>query len=200
MSGEPTGRSGRRPGNSGARSAILEAARKLFGANGFDRTSIRAVAGAAGVDPALVHHYFGTKRQLFAAVIELPIDPEVVLRVLDAVPLDELGATMVRTLVTLWDSELGSSAVAVLRTLVAGTEPELARSFFVEVALQRVRGRIATATDDGSGRVALVASQMLGVLTARKVIALEPLASMPVAAVVAAVGPTVQRYLTGDLG
>ncbi|WP_067656075.1 TetR/AcrR family transcriptional regulator [Nocardia harenae] len=194
------GRSGRRPGSSGARAAILEAAKKRFSEHGFDRTSIRAVAGDAGVDPALVHHYFGSKRQLFAAVVELPIDPEVVMEVFGAVPLDQLGATMVRILVTLWDSELGSAAVAVLRTLVAGTDPGLARSFFVEVALERVRSRIATASDDGSGRVALVASQMLGVLVARKVVELEPLASMPVEAVVAAVGPTVQRYLTGELG
>ncbi|MFC8528721.1 TetR family transcriptional regulator [Nocardia sp. NPDC057227] len=200
MSGEAQGRSGRRPGNSGARAAILDAAGKRFSANGFDGTSIRAVAGDAGVDPALVHHYFGSKRQLFAAVVELPIDPEVVMRVFGAAPLDELGATMVRTLVTLWDSELGSAAVAVLRTMVAGTDPGLARSFFIEVALERVRARIATDTDDGSGRVALVASQMLGMLIARKVIELEPLASMPVDAVVAAIGPTVQRYLTGELG
>lgn len=200
MTGEGTGRSGRRPGNSGARAAILDAARRRFSEHGFDRTSIRAVAGDAGVDPALVHHYFGSKRQLFAAVVELPIDPEVVLRVFAAVPLDELGATMVRTLITLWDSELGSAAVAVLRTMVAGNDPGLARSFFVEVALERVRARIATEADDGGARVALVASQMLGVLVARRVIELEPLASMPVDAVVAAVGPTVQRYLTGELG
>lgn len=196
--GARTGRSGRRPGQSGAREAILDAARTRFAENGFDKTPIRAIAADAGVDPALVHHYFGTKRQLFAAVVQLPIDPEVVLEVLGGTPLDQLGATMVRTLVTLWDSQLGAAAVAVLRTMVAGTDPGLARTFFVEVALERVRARLPG--DDGAARVALVASQMLGVLVARKIVALEPLASMSVDEVVAAVGPTLQRYLTGDIG
>ncbi|MBF6444914.1 TetR family transcriptional regulator [Nocardia farcinica] len=191
---------GRRPGRSGARQAILDAARVRFAEHGFDRTSIRAVAADAGVDPALVHHYFGTKQQLFTAVVDLPVDPEAVLAVIDATPVEQLGATIIRAVTTIWDSPAGPAVVAVARTLLTGAEPALARTFVLEVVLERVRRRIATDTDDGRARVALAASQMMGIMVARKIIGVEPLASMPLDELAAAVGPTLQRYLTGDLG
>ncbi|WP_181725361.1 TetR/AcrR family transcriptional regulator [Nocardia gipuzkoensis] len=194
-------RTGRRPGQSGAREAILAAARARFADVGFDKTSVRAVATDAGVDPALVHHYFGTKQQLFAAVVELPVDPEATLRIIEAAPLDELGETIIRAVVGVWDSPAGPGVVALVRSILAGTDdPSLARTFVLEVVLERVRLRIATPEDDGRVRVALVASQMMGVLVGRKIIGVEPLASMPAAALAAAVGPTLQRYLTGDIG
>ncbi|MGY2030219.1 TetR/AcrR family transcriptional regulator [Nocardia gipuzkoensis] len=194
-------RTGRRPGQSGAREAILAAARARFADVGFDKTSVRAVATDAGVDPALVHHYFGTKQQLFAAVVELPVDPEVTLRIIEAAPLDELGETIIRAVVGVWDSPAGPGVVALVRSILAGTDdPSLARTFVLEVVLERVRLRIATPEDDGRVRVTLVASQMMGVLVGRKIIGVEPLASMPAAALAAAVGPTLQRYLTGDIG
>ncbi|MGY1900173.1 TetR/AcrR family transcriptional regulator [Nocardia gipuzkoensis] len=194
-------RTGRRPGQSGAREAILAAARARFADVGFDKTSVRAVATDAGVDPALVHHYFGTKQQLFAAVVELPVDPEVTLRIIEAAPLDELGETIIRAVVGVWDSPAGPGVVALVRSILAGTDdPSLARTFVLEVVLERVRLRIATPEDDGRVRVGLVASQMMGVLVGRKIIGVEPLASMPAGALAAAVGPTLQRYLTGDIG
>ncbi|WP_280311248.1 TetR family transcriptional regulator [Nocardia abscessus] len=194
-------RTGRRRGRSGAREAILGAARARFADVGFDKTSVRAVATDAGVDPALVHHYFGTKQQLFAAVVELPVDPEATLRIIEAAPLDELGETIIRAVVGVWDSPAGPGVVALVRSILAGTDdPSLARTFVLEVVLERVRLRIATPEDDGRVRIGLVASQMMGVLVGRKIIGVEPLASMPAAALVAAVGPTLQRYLTGDIG
>lgn len=200
-SGPGTARSrhtGRRPGNADTRTAILDAARARFAGAGFDKTSIRAVAADAEVDPALVHHYFGTKQQLFAAAVEFPVDPELFLRAIDAAPLDQLGVALVRGAVTVWDSPAGPGVVATVRRMLAG-EPNLVRSFLLQVVLERVRTRIATDEDDGRWRVSLVATQMMGILIARKVLELEPLASMPLSAVVAAVGPTVQRYLTGDI-
>ncbi|TQM26248.1 TetR family transcriptional regulator [Nocardia bhagyanarayanae] len=197
---ERQGRSGRRPGRSGAREAILAAARARFAEAGFDKTSIRAVAADAGVDPALVHHYFGTKQQLFGAVVELPTDPEVILTVMDNAPLDQLGATILGAVVGVWDSPAGPGIVAAVRGLLTGGDPVLARTFVLEVVLERVRKRIATPEDDGRARVALAASQLMGVLVARKIIGVEPLASMPIEELVAAVGPTLQRYLTGDIG
>ncbi|MGI5220033.1 TetR family transcriptional regulator [Nocardia sp. CA-290969] len=193
-------RSGRRPGSSGTRDAILTAARVRFAQAGFDKTSIRAVAADAGVDPALVHHYFGTKQRLFAAVVQLPIDPEVVLAQVDAVPLDRLGETIVRTVVGLWDSPVGAGAVALVRSLVAGGDVSLVRDFLLSVVLERVRRRIATESDDGRARVALAASQMVGVVVTRKIVNLQPVTEMSLDQVVAAVGPTLQRYLTGDIG
>ncbi|MEV0252503.1 TetR family transcriptional regulator [Nocardia sp. NPDC050712] len=193
------GRSGRRPGQSGAREAILTAARARFAEAGFDKTSIRGVAADAGVDPALVHHYFGTKQKLFAAVVELPLDPEAVLAHIVTAPIDQLGATILQTVVTVWDSPAGPGLIAAVRTLLGGSDPELARTFLLEVVLERVRVRLETPEDDARTRMALAASQMLGVLVARKIIGLEPLASMPIPELVAAVGPTLQHYLTGEI-
>ncbi|MFE3446954.1 TetR family transcriptional regulator [Nocardia sp. NPDC059180] len=193
-------RTGRRPGRSGAKEAILEAARARFADAGFDKTSIRAIAGDAGVDPALVHHYFGTKQQLFAAVVEFPVDPEIILRAMDSAPLDQLGEILVRTAVSIWDSPEGAGVIAVVRSFLGGSGPELTRTFLMEVVLERIRSRIATADDDGRVRANLAASQMVGVLVARKIAMLEPMASLPLPQVVALVGPTVQHYLTGELG
>ncbi|WP_228001955.1 TetR/AcrR family transcriptional regulator [Nocardia australiensis] len=196
---EPAPRTGRRPGRSGSRETILVAARARFAALGFDKTSIRAVATDAGVDPALVHHYFGTKQQLFATVVELPVDPEATLRVIESAPLDELGATILHGVMTVWDSPAGPGVVAAVRSLLAGGDMALARTFLLDVVLERVRLRIATPDDDGRTRVALVATQMIGVLVARKIIGVEPIASMAIPDLIAAVGPTLQRYLTGEI-
>ncbi|NKX91193.1 TetR/AcrR family transcriptional regulator [Nocardia coubleae] len=194
----PGTRSGRRPGNVDTRAAILDAARARFAEAGFDKTSIRAVAAAAQVDPALVHHYFGTKQQLFAAVVEFPVDPEATLAIVDSAPLDELGAAIVRAVVGIWDSPAGPGIVAMVRSMLTG-DADMTRTFLLKVVLERVRARIARPDDDGHARVSLAAAQMMGVLIARKVICVEPLASMPLDAVVEAVGPSMQRYLTGAI-
>ncbi|TDP28731.1 TetR family transcriptional regulator [Nocardia ignorata] len=194
----PGTRSGRRPGNVDTRAAILDAARARFAEAGFDKTSIRAVAAAAQVDPALVHHYFGTKQQLFAAVVEFPVDPEATLAIVDSAPLHELGAAIVRAVVGIWDSPAGPGIVAMVRSMLTG-DADMTRTFLLKVVLERVRSRIARPDDDGHARVSLAAAQMMGVLIARKVICVEPLASMPLDAVVEAVGPSMQRYLTGRI-
>ncbi|GAA5076254.1 TetR family transcriptional regulator [Nocardia iowensis] len=192
-------RTGRRPGRSGAREAILRAARARFSEAGFDKTSIRSVAGDAGVDPALVHHYFGTKQELFAAVVQLPMDPEITLRAVDSAPLDRLGEAILRAVLGVWDSPAGAGIVAMVRSIIAGGDTALARSFLLEIVLERVRQRIATPADDGRLRVALVASQMVGLLMTRKIVELEPIPSATIEEVVTAVAPNLQRYLTGEL-
>jgi AcrR family transcriptional regulator len=193
------GRSGRRPGQSGAREAILTAARNRFADTGFDKTSIRAVASDAGVDPALVHHYFGTKQQLFAAVVEFPVDPEATLRIIETAPVDRLGETILGAVLGVWDSPAGPGVVATVRSIIAGSDMGLARSFILDVVLERVRVRIATPEDDARARVGFVATQMIGVLVIRKMVGIEPIASMPIPELVAAVGPNIQRYLTGEI-
>ncbi|PXX56461.1 TetR family transcriptional regulator [Nocardia tenerifensis] len=197
--GDRPGRSGRRPGQSGAREAILAAARARFAEAGFDKTSIRAVAADAGVDPALVHHYFGTKQQLFGAVVQLPVDPELTLSAVDAAPLDRLGETIIRAVLSVWDSPAGDGVVAMVRSIIAGGDTSLARSFILEVVLERVRQRIATPEDDGRLRVALVGSQMIGLLMARKIVGIEPMASAPAEELISAIAPTLQRYLFGEI-
>ncbi|MBF5001590.1 TetR/AcrR family transcriptional regulator [Nocardia sp. BSTN01] len=194
-----SGRSGRRAGESGTREAILDAARTRFAEVGFDKASIRSIAGAAGVDPALVHHYFGTKQQLFSATLNLPIDPEMIRAPIRAAELDRLGETVVRTVVGAWDSSVGEHAVAAFRGILAGGDAALARSFLLEVALKDVREKVDSPPGTGTTRVVLAVSQMVGLLVARMILQVEPVASMPLDELAATVGPTIQRYLTGEL-
>ena len=126
-------RPGRPPGTSDTRERILECARNLFARNGIDKTSIRAIAKDAGVDPALVHHYFGTKTQLFAAAIHIPIDPMAVIGPLREVPVERIGYVLPSVLLPLWDSEMGKGFIATLRSILAGGEVSLIRSFLQEV-------------------------------------------------------------------
>ncbi|QLY33865.1 TetR/AcrR family transcriptional regulator [Nocardia huaxiensis] len=192
-------RSGRRPGRSGTREAILDAARVRFAEVGFDKASIRSIATAASVDPALVHHYFGTKQELFTAALELPIDPTVVTSQIAAAPLDRLGETIVRAVLTVWDSPHGVQAIAAFRTLLGSGDPALARAFMLEIVLKDVRARVDSPPGTGGKRVTLAASQLAGLLVMRKIVQLEPLASLPIDELVATVGPTLQHYLTGEL-
>lgn len=192
-------RPGRPPGTSDTRGMILAGARELFARNGFGSTTIRSVAARAGVDSALVHHYFGTKQQLFAAAIALPIDPMTILGPLRTVPVEELGLKLPSMLLSLWDSELGAGLITTLRSLLAGNEVELIRSFFREVVIVEVADRVDDPPGTGVLRAEFVASQLLGVVMARYIINLEPLASLPADQIAQTIAPNLQRYLTGNL-
>ncbi|MDF8265055.1 TetR/AcrR family transcriptional regulator [Luteipulveratus flavus] len=192
-------RSGRPSGPSDTRVRILDSARELFSTKGFEQTSMRAVAAAAGVDAALISHYFGSKRGLFLEVVALPVDPEVVLAPLVEASVEELGATLLRQIATTWDSSAGPAAVAAFRTVMAGGEEAMLREFLLGIVLAPLRERLRGTVDDLDLRLSLVATQVAGLLVVRKVVQVEPLASLPVEDVVRMVGPTVQRYLTGDL-
>lgn len=192
-------RSGRRPGEPDTKGQILTSARTLFARDGLDRTSIRAVAADAGVDPALVHHYFGTKHKLFLAAIELPIDPLDVVGPLREVPIDELGPTLVRTVVGVWDSELQESGIALLRAVISGPDPTLIRTMVLEVVLAEITERADNPAGTGRLRANLVGSAVLGMIMTRYLLRFEPLASLPADDVVANLGPTIQRYLTGPI-
>jgi AcrR family transcriptional regulator len=192
-------RPGRPPGTSDTRERILASARELFARNGIDNTSIRAVAAGAGVDPALVHHYFGSKQQLFAAVIEIPIDPMTVIGPLREAPVDELGHTLLSLVLPLWDSELGAGFIATLRSILAGSDVGLLRSFVREVILVELAARVDNPPGTGIVRAEFVGSQLVGIAIARYILELEPFASLPVERIVETVAPNLQRYLTGDL-
>ncbi|MCV7074757.1 TetR/AcrR family transcriptional regulator [Mycobacterium szulgai] len=192
-------RPGRPAGNSDTRERILASARELFAHNGIDRTSIRAVAAKAGVDAALVHHYFGTKQQLFAAAIHLPIDPMDVLVSMRETPVEELGYKLPSLLLPLWDSELGAGLIATLRSLISGSEVSLARSFLQEVISVEVGSRVDDPPGSGMIRTQFVASQLMGVVMARYIVKIEPFASLPAEQIAQTIAPNLQRYLTGDL-
>ncbi|GHJ52586.1 TetR/AcrR family transcriptional regulator [Micromonospora chersina] len=193
-------RTGRRPGNPDTREAILTAARAAFADRGFDAASIRAIATAAGVDPALVHHYFGTKEELFRATVAIPVDPaELVPRVL-AGGRDEVGERLVRTFLAVWDSPVGTAAVALLRSAVSNQwTARLLREFLVTQVLRRVVEQLDLDPAETPLRGALVATQIAGLAMMRYVIRLEPVASASPETLAATIGPTVQRYLTGPL-
>ncbi len=192
-------RPGRPPGPSDTRERILTSARELFARNGIDKTSIRAIATVAGVDPALVHHYFGTKTQLFAAAIHIPIDPMQVIGPLQQVPVEEIGRTLPSLLLPLWDSELGKGFIATLRSILAGNDTSLVRSFLQEVIAREVGSRVDNPPGSGPVRVQYVASQLVGVVMARYILELEPFKSLPVEQIAETIAPNLQRYLTGEL-
>jgi AcrR family transcriptional regulator len=192
-------RPGRPPGTSDNRERILASARELFARNGIDKTSIRAIASAAGVDAALVHHYFGTKQQLFAAAIHIPIDPMLVIGPMRETPIEDLGLTLPSLLLPLWDSEMGSGFIATLRSLLAGSDVSLVRSFLQEVIAVEVGSRVDDPPGSGRIRIQFVASQLVGVVMARYILELDPFKSLPVQQIAETIAPNLQRYLTGDL-
>ncbi|HSK37321.1 MAG TPA: TetR family transcriptional regulator [Actinomycetota bacterium] len=193
-------RTGRRPGVSGTREAILDAARRAFAEQGYQQATIRGVADRAGVDPALVHHYFGTKQGLFVAAVQLPVNPgEQLMAVLEQDP-GQAGQRMIGLFLSVWDHAATQSPLLALVRSAVGDEHAagMLREFITEEVLGEIAHRLGS--PDARLRATLAGSQIIGLAMARYIIKVEPLASAPAAQVVAAVGPTLQRYLTGDLG
>ncbi|SEP09904.1 TetR family transcriptional regulator [Trujillonella endophytica] len=179
---------------------MLAAARAAFAERGYDGASIRAIAGAADVDPALVHHYFGTKDKLFLAAVEAPADPEDFLPDVLAEPPEARGAAVVRMVMRVWDGPARPAVLALVRSAINHEwSAKLLREFVLAKVIRRVIGSLDMPVHEREARGALVASQVIGLVVTRYVLRLEPLASASPEEVVAAVGPTVQRYLTGDV-
>lgn len=194
------GRPGRRPGKADTRGEILGAARREFAAQGYAGATIRAIAASAGVDPALVHHYFGTKRELFVAALQLPFQPtEIVDAGLRGDP-DGAGERIVRKLLDVWETDHGRATMqALLRSALTDDDHmRMMREFMLGTVLAPMA--TALAPDRQQLRATLLASQVVGLAIVRYVIGAEPLASADPDTVVGVVAPTLQRYLTGDLG
>ncbi|GAB1646065.1 TetR family transcriptional regulator [Krasilnikovia sp. MM14-A1259] len=199
-SGTAGRRSGRRPGNQDTRQAILDAARAAFADRGFDQASIRSIAAEAQVDPALVHHYFGTKEKLFLAAMNSPINPAELVPQALAGPREQAGERLVRLVLSVWDSPAGGAAVAMLRSAMSNDwTARLMREFVVTQILRRAVVELGLDPAQAPMRAALVATQVAGLAAVRYVLKVEPVASAPAEELVAAIGPTVQRYLTGEL-
>jgi AcrR family transcriptional regulator len=189
---------GRRPGAPDTRAEILTSARTLFAARGFAGTSVRAIAADAGVDPSLVHHYFGSKDDLFVAALQLPVDPRVALLPVLEGGLEGAGERLLRVFVSVWDDE---TARLSLLGLVRGVVDPAGRQLLRDGLFGVILGPIAPALDldEPQRRLALVASQMIGVVMMRYVLEVEPLASMETDVLVATYAPTLQRYLADPL-
>jgi AcrR family transcriptional regulator len=192
---------GRRPGNPDTREAVLAAARAAFAERGYDGASIRSIAAAAGGRPgARAPLLFGTKDALFLAAVQAPADPDEFLPEVLAAPPDQLGAAVVRTVLRVWDGPGRPAVLALVRSAVTHEwSARLVREFVLSRIIRRVVGSLEMPLEEREARGALVASQIAGLVVTRYVLRLEPLASAPAEEVVAAVAPTVQRYLTGEV-
>jgi AcrR family transcriptional regulator len=189
------------PGTGGPRSAatrraILDAARSAFAARGYEQTTIRAVAAAAGIDASMVMRYYGSKAGLFTAAATADLE----LPDLRPVPAERWGEVLVRHFVERWeDASRDDELILLLRTAVTS---EAVAAQLQAVLARLVAEPIAMLDAGGAGhaaeRAAFIGTQLLGLALCRYILRMEPLASLPAADVVAAVAPSVQRYLTQD--
>lgn len=188
---------GRRPGDGDTRSEIVDAARVLFATKGFDGTSVRAVARAAGVDPALVHHYFEGKAGLFAEVVGAPVDIEE--RILAAVggPPESAGERVVRTFLSVWDSPQGRARFRAMFGAVASHDEaaRLVQDFVSRTILARISAVHGVEGQAADLAVAAVGAQMVGVGLLRYVVELPAMVEADPEDIVALLGPHLQRLL-----
>jgi AcrR family transcriptional regulator len=192
-------RPGRRPGESGTRQAILASARTQFAEHGWDRATIRAIAKDADVDPALVLHFFGSKAVLFTAAMTWPFDTDAAVEQVVSGPRGQLGRRLVSFFLSIWEDPARREPIMVM--LRAATTNAQAADLLRESLMKLILGPVGSRLDlpDAQLRMSLCSSQLLGLGTARYIVAFEPLASLEPERVVDVVGPTLQRYLTGKL-
>ena len=192
---KPARRRGRPRGVSDSRARIIAAAVDDFGEKGYDGATIRSIAARAGVDSALVHHYFGTKADLFAEAVGIPLRPDVDVPGILAGPRDEIGDRLIRYVLEAFEQpEVRRRGVMLLRTAIGSRLPTLVLAGFLSrELLSRVARRLDV--DDADLRASLVASQIAGLLIARYVLRLPALAAAPIDELVSRLGPTLQRYL-----
>jgi AcrR family transcriptional regulator len=193
------GRPRKERGAASTRTAIVRAAAEEFTERGYEAASLRAVARRAGVDSALVHHYFDDKADLFAATLEAPLRPDRVLDVVLGAPRDAVGETLVRYLLTqLEDERAAGRMVLILRTVLSsGPGTRMLREFLTREVFARLAA-LANA-DDAQLRADLAASQIVGVMMTRYALKLEPIASADPDELARRVGPVIQWHLFGDV-
>jgi AcrR family transcriptional regulator len=186
----PGRRPGRRPGHSSSRDDILAAARVLFGERGFDKASIRAIAAEARVDPALVHHFFGTKDELFVAAMQFPVDPATIVL---AGPREEIGERLVRTFLRFWeDPRLKPQFVGVIRS---ASTSDAGATLLRDFLSSKLFAAVAETLEVPPLNLNAAASQVVGVVMLRYVLEMEPMASASEDELVALLAPAIQRYL-----
>jgi AcrR family transcriptional regulator len=189
----PARRPGRRPGHSSSRDDILAAARVLFGERGYDKASIRAIAAEARVDPALVHHFFGTKDELFAAAMEFPVDPETLVPLVLSGPREKIGERLARTFLRFWeDPRLKPQFVGVIRS---ATTSDAGATLLRDFLSSKLFGKVAETLDVPPLNLNAAASQIVGVVMLRYVLEMEPMASATEDELVELLAPAIQRYL-----
>jgi AcrR family transcriptional regulator len=191
-------RRGRRPGGADTRELLLDAARTVFAERGYDGATVRLIAERAGVDAAMVNHWFGGKDALFTASLRIPIDPATILT--EVVPGDpeHLAERVLARFLQVWDASGAAQFSALIQSVASNdTAAQILREFISRVLVAKVVAKIAP--DHPELRAELFGSQLIGLAVARYVLKVEPLASAEHATLIAAVAPNLQRYLTGPL-
>ncbi|MBW8804833.1 MAG: TetR family transcriptional regulator [Catenulisporales bacterium] len=190
----PAKRPGRRPGTADTRGQILDAARAEFASRGYERATVRGIARVAGVDSALVHHYFGSKEQVFLAALDFPVNPAMVQDVAAGDPAG-IGERLARFVVSLWESPpTRERLLAVVRSVTSNEEmAALVRGFARPRLVVPLAARIGGA--DAEARVEMALAQIIGLAMARYVIRMEPVASVGAEELVALLAPALQRLL-----
>lgn len=185
---------GRRPGPTRTKDAIMAAARTQFADRGYTATTLRSVAQAAGVHPALIHHHFGSKEQLYNAALSLPVDPIEVVTRLTQVPRQEFPEALVRHFVTTWrDPQAGPILHALLRRSISEPgQTALLRSHAETVLIPR----IAAALGIPEINVAAAFAQLIGLTIADTFIRIGPLTHATEDQIVALITPVISRCLT----
>jgi AcrR family transcriptional regulator len=199
--GKTTRRRGRRQGEPVSRDAVLTVAKNCFARDGYEKTTLRAIAAEARVDASMVLYLFGSKEQLFRESLRLIIDPDVLVRALtgDDDTDDDIGTRMVRTYLRVWEGD-GSAATMRMMLASATSNPdanEAFRSFMQTYVLTAVSG-VLGGDDQARLRALLAASSLVGTAMLRYLMVVPPLADLPTEDVVRLVAPTVTRYLTAD--
>lgn len=187
---------GRRAGSPDTRTEILDAARSVFSEMGFDRATIRGIAGQAGVDPALIHHYFGTKVELFAASIDLPMPAVEAVRDVFSEGGQEMGRRLAETFFSVWEQDQPrATLLGILRSATGGEDQavEAFREFLTSAILDQIAPHIPG--DRSRLRAVLIASHLVGVALTRYVVKLEPIASAPTGEIIDLVAPRLQSYV-----
>ncbi|WP_055702535.1 TetR/AcrR family transcriptional regulator [Streptomyces silaceus] len=203
-SGDPAPRRRGRPSRTQAengpatRDRILDAAREEFSERGYEKTSVRGIAKAAGVDSALVHHYFGTKEQVFEAAVTIAFAPALEApAAIEEGPLEGVGERLTRFILGVWESP--ATRVPLLAIVRSAVNNETAAAVFRRLVAAQLLSRIARRLEvpDAQLRAELAAAQLVGIAMLRYVIKVEPLASADLEQIVARVAPVVQGHLTG---
>ncbi|MFF0339880.1 TetR family transcriptional regulator [Kribbella sp. NPDC004875] len=188
---------GRRPGGPDTRGEILTAARESFADKGFAATSLRAVARQAGVDAALVHHYFGGKDELFIEAMAIPVDPRQIAAQIVGGPREEIGRRIATAFLGVWETPDGQQRMkALFRSVVSSEEvARMMREGITQMIIQPVSQMLDG--PDAQLRVGLVATQLVGAAVVRYLVELEPVASLDVETLIDRLAPVLQQHLTG---
>jgi AcrR family transcriptional regulator len=196
-----TKRRGRRQGEPVSREAVLAAAKGRFATEGYEKTTLRAIADDAHVDPSMVLYLFGSKADLFRESLRLILDPEMLAAAIAGGPDDDpdIGTRMLRTYLRIWESpDTGPSMVAMLQSATSNSDAhEAFRGFMQNYVLTAVSG-VLGGGEQARLRAMLAGSQLVGTALLRYVMKVAPLATLTGDELVRLIAPTVTRYLTAD--